>query len=155
MKHLLKLLIFSLLLIIAVTACNSNQKEDDIPIENLTKSVDSDLYKLISGKWQLMEVRASFVSNPPFVYDCSEYNIVYEFKTNGVLIVSGETDESIGYTAGEYTYSFVDDVFGWLHLPWGLQINNYSPSWYNISSEELIIDYSPLDGSTSCFIRID
>ena len=160
---LLKLLTFSLLLMTLAAACNKNQKENDVQIENpeeAIKHIDSELYALISGKWQLVEVREVFVPVPPHPsYDYSGYNIVYEFKTNGVLTVSGETydiDRYIGHEIGEHPYSFIDDDrgLGMPNLPFGLQIDNF-PYWYQISSEELKIDYSPGDGYIYFLIKLN
>jgi len=152
MKKPFKLLIFTLLLMVAAMACKSNLTEEDMQTENLEE--------LIIGKWQLVKVDEVFVPiPPPPSYDYSKYNIMYEFKANGVLTVFGETnniERYIGHEICDHLYSFVDDDggLGMPNLPFGLQIGTFT-SWYKISSEELIINDSPLDGYIYYLIKIN
>jgi hypothetical protein len=105
----------------------------------------------IVGKWKLEKIRV--ISRLGiFCTDYSPYNVVYEFKENGILIVTGDI-EDYNWTGD---YSFVKDEWGMGQdgYPWGLNING-STNWYILSSKKLIIDNSPLDGPTSYFVKID
>jgi len=59
----------------------------------------------IIGKWKLIEVRNTFAQ---IKIDYSQYNIVYEFKTDGILTVSGKTNDiqiqAGQLSAGVYNY---------------------------------------------------
>ena len=59
----------------------------------------------IIGKWKLVEVKKTMP--PEESYDYSQYDLIYEFKTNGVLTVSGEIEDVVnyGFSIGEYSYS--------------------------------------------------
>ena len=158
MKNIIKLQVILILLVAGIVGCNKTNESNQIE-EIPEETIDSTLYTLISGKWQLLTVEEVFVPVPQPTHDYSKYNIVYEFKPNGVLTVSGATDDIeryIGHKTGKHSYSFIDDgnKLGMVGLPFGLQINNFI-SWYQLSSEELIINDSPLDGYVYFLIKID
>ena len=159
--NVIKLHIIAIIVVAFVLGCNKTNEKDfveKLPEENPTELVNSTLYKLILGKWQLLQVDEVFTPEPPSLsHDYSEYNIVYELKTNGVLTVSGEiedVDTYRGHTIGNHTYSFIDDdnQMGNPSFPFGLQIDALT-SWYKISSEELIINNSPMDGFIYSLIK--
>ena len=104
----------------------------------------------IVGRWKLEKINLSSRTGTTCT-DCSPYNVVYEFKENGVLTVSGDI-ENLGHKSGEYT--FVNDEWGMGQkgFPWGLNLSN-GPTWYMLSSKKLIIDYSRGDGATYYFVR--
>lgn len=94
----------------------------------------------IIGKWKLMKEQTSGFGS----IDYSKRNIVYEFKTNGVLTVSG--NGNTGWKEkGRHSYS----IDNYREIQAG-----YSSSWYNVSPGELIIDSRPLDGSAFYFAKI-
>ena len=88
----------------------------------------------------------------------SETDIVYEFKTNGILTVSRESDyESLPYGTekGDYEWSIteVKDSYSETGFSMRLKIGLYY--WYRISCNKLVIDYLPLDGGIEYLIKID
>ena len=105
----------------------------------------------IIGKWELEKISVSSRMGTSCM-DCSPYNIVYEFKKNGVLTVSRDI-EDYGHQSGEYTFLKDEWNMGQEGFPWGLAINNNGATWYMLSSKKLIIDYSPGDGATYYFVR--
>jgi len=106
----------------------------------------------IIGKWKLVKVTSSFTSIGPISFDYSQYNILYEFKVNDILTVSGKTDNIdnyMGHEIGEHSYSIIDEDKGYDRLTidgqgWGHQI----------SSNELIISLAFLDGPIYDFVKI-
>ena len=108
----------------------------------------------IVGNWKLLKERIPFTSTGPITRDYSQDSIVYEFKQDGTLIVSENAKNYGLHESGKY--SFIKDEWGMGlgDYPWGLKINQGQTNWYRISSEELIIDGSPLDGSTLYFVKI-
>ena len=106
----------------------------------------------IIGKWKLEKIRVHSRLGVSCT-DCSPYNVVYEFKQNGALTVSGSTENFGWHESGEY--SFIKDEWSMGHdgYPWGLNINNGLTNWYVLSSKKLIIDYSPGDGATYYFVK--
>jgi len=131
---------FLLAICLTVTGCDTN-KDNQI--------------KYIIGEWKLKKVTIPFIDKS---YDYSQYSIVYEFKRNGVLTVSGETDvidTYIGHTIGKYSYTFIEDKegYGMVGLPYGLKIDD-DTYWYKISSEELTITRTPLDGYAYYLVKL-
>ncbi len=164
---ILKLQILLLFFTVSIVGCNKSTKinnEEKNPEEKINEEKKPEegnpYYTLLIGKWKLEKVKEVFVPvPPPPTHDYSQYNIVYEFKTNKVLIVSGEIEKIkryIGHNPGEHSYSFIydDNKLGLPNLPYGLKIDNFI-SWYNITSEELIINDSPVDGYIYYLIKIN
>ena len=105
----------------------------------------------IIGKWKLEKIKVHSRLGISCT-DCSPYSVVYEFKQNGTLTVSGNAENYGWHESGEY--SFAKDEWGMGHdgYPWGLNING-TTNWYILSSKKLIIDYSPGDGATLYFVK--
>jgi hypothetical protein len=102
---------------------------------------------LINTKWKLVEVRELSMVSGMNIIDYSLYNVIFEFKTNGVLTVSDTSEHFDRFPEiGEHSYSIIDNS--------QLYIENRL-WWYSISSEELILDNSPFDGDIYYFIKID
>lgn len=98
----------------------------------------------IIGKWKLMKEQTSGFVGSPSEIDYSKHNIVYEFKTNGFLTVSGNGNTG-WIKKGSHSYS----IGNYREIQVG-----YSSSWYNVSPSELIIDSRPVDGSAFYFAKI-
>lgn len=133
MKKLFSVFIFAFLLL-------SCSKENDT-LENE-----------IIGEWKLFEVMIiDFQSNPTIDY--SDKNIIYTFKSDGTMIVSG--GQNPGYSNGEYEYIFEEDFLG--ELPegpktWLVKIN--STKWtYELSEGIMTLSNSFVDGPTLRFKR--
>ena len=106
----------------------------------------------IIGIWKLEKIRV--ISRLGIsCTDCSSYNVMYEFKQNGMLTVSGNSENLGWHESGEYAFVKDEWNMGQDGYPWGLSINKGSTNWYVLSSKKLIIDNSPLDGATYYFIR--
>ncbi|MCX2681525.1 lipocalin-like domain-containing protein [Galbibacter sp. EGI 63066] len=61
----------------------------------------------ITGNWKLVEAKFYGLGDGSVSDGSTDYtneNIMYNFQTNGILIVSG--GENAGYPSGEYEYSF-------------------------------------------------
>jgi hypothetical protein len=82
-------------------------------------------------------------------FDYFKDTILFEFKTDGILTVSGRTDLQWPYD-GDYTYSIVepDEQNDYRNLKIGA-----SYFWTRVSSKELKIDASPLDGEVHKLIK--
>ena len=138
-----------LLLLGSITSCSKQEDDDDI-ITNATEG--------IIGDWKLDKVKANFFLAEDKTQDLSKNNIVYQFRSDGILTVSGNVDpinNYPGHTVRDYTYS-IDETqkhgpSGW---PRGLKIDDFI-YWYRLSQDKLIIDASPLDGATYYLTRID
>jgi len=104
----------------------------------------------IVGKWKLVESRYFSFINGLQVSDYSQYNIVYEFKTNNVLFVSGVADDNFSlYGNGEHFYSIGDFADGR-----NLKIGDHGLWWSRISSKKLELDLMPLDGGLIVFDKL-
>jgi len=155
MKRINIILVFLLPCLLFIGCKNGNGNEPK-PENNINNTE-------IIGKWKLEKVDAPFVAQS---FDYSQYNIVYEFKSNGVLTVSSETDIIdeyigdeiyIGHGIGEHSYSFVENKEGylWVDYPYRLVIDRCTyPYWYLISSDELEISASPVDGFVYYLVKL-
>ena len=110
-----------------------------LSVEELPASITS-----VIGKWKLMKEQTSGFVSPSKEIDYSKQNIVYEFKTNGALTVSGKGNTG-WLEKGEHTYS----IGNYQEIRVG-----YSSSWYGINPTELVIDSRPVDGSAFYFAKI-
>ena len=93
---ILKLTAILLILTGNLSSCtNKNNAED----EEIT-----DPKTAFFGKWKL-----EFIIDSMFSIDCSQYNIVYEFKANNILMVSGNTDniDNRIHGIGKYHYEVI------------------------------------------------
>jgi hypothetical protein len=104
----------------------------------------------IVGKYKL--VKAVPITRPES-YECSQYNIMFEFKTNGTLTVSGKTDQANIYVIpeGDYLYLLKNSK---LRIKSDMLFQGKLDFWYNLSSKEITLspalfsdDMSDLDGS--------
>jgi hypothetical protein len=117
-------------------------------------SVEHDESASIVGKWQLVRTIAVFTARGPIMLDVSPHNIGYEFKSNGILTVSG--NQSIGPESGGHSYSIVDNDEGvglWISLP-ALKIGDRHYE-YKISSEKLEFNDAYMDGSIYRLVKIN
>ncbi|WP_114749758.1 hypothetical protein [Pleomorphovibrio marinus] len=98
----------------------------------------------VIGKWRLIKEYTSGFGSPQEEIDYSKRNIVYDFKNDGVLMVSG--DGHTGWVKnGNHSYS----IGNFRRIKVG-----YRSSWYSVSPNELIIDSRPADGSAFYFAKV-
>ena len=119
---------FLFLIVTLLCSCNKNE----IPLD-------------ITGTWKLTHVgiKSIPVTFPPLNYvslspfeNYVQYNIFYEFRENGTLTISGETeqiDSYLGHEIGEYVYSVG-------------QLREKS-DWKILHIDENLYTFSFLDGS--------
>ncbi len=140
---------FTVIMLLLAAGCFSSCSEKVNEKPNIDKSVS------IIGKWKLVKVQVVFYNRD--LYDYSHYNIIYEFKSNNVLTVSGETDDIDtyrGHNIGEHVYSITDDDKVIPGSSPVLKIDEIY-SLFSISSKSLEISYAPLDGPIYFLIKIE
>jgi len=136
----------------SVVGCSKRDAKEPVEEPFLEESSTEKVYLkdslMLIGKWHLVKVTTSGFSpdgKGPVSYDYSQNDIVYEFKTNGVLTISSETD-NIGNYCGDrlrdYQFLFSHDNLRNCYI---IEISHF-PHWYLISAEELVLDTRPLDG---------
>jgi hypothetical protein len=120
----------------------------EVPEENNQIEIST-----IINNWKLLKVTTPFTPVGPITYDYSPYNIIYEFKTNDILIVSGKIDNFEmyrGHVPDTYYYSINKDDKGGIWL----KINNMTFGC-SISSKELNFNNVPLDGYLYYLVKIN
>ena len=125
-------------------AVRVDKLRDDVKVVLKVDELPASITSII-GKWKLMKECTSGFGSLSEEIDYSNLNIVYEFKTNGILTVSGNGNAGL-VGKGNHSYSIGNYQV--------LQIGN-SSSWYAVSSNELIIDSRPVDGSAFYFAKIE
>ncbi len=96
----------------------------------------------IIGQWKLVKQGGGLAMCALSVMiDYSQHDIIYEFRSNGVLTITGDPQHQIWPEIGEHSYSFIDENNGYEipGLSYGLQIDDFSNFWYSISSEQLVV----------------
>jgi len=107
----------------------------------------------IIGKWKLIEVQYLGIDGLSSK-DYSSENIIYNFKSNGILEVTG--GENIGYSTGEYDYIFGEGNLGGDNVdPKVLLLQIDGSKWtFDLNNEKLKIGQSYVDGADLIFVRI-
>ncbi|MGS2761408.1 hypothetical protein [Sinomicrobium sp. M5D2P9] len=128
------------LIVLLIWSCSGNDEDSNSIVGN---------WKLTEAEFYSPEGGGSSESS----IDYSNENILYNFRFNGTLVVSG--GENAGYANGEYEYTFEKDYLGGLPegtKVWLVKIN--STKWaYNVSDGVMTISTSYVDGPTLKFER--
>ena len=131
---------------------NAENYNTDCITGDLNNNITADQ---ILGEWKLTRGRNVW---PVYLStDFSNDNIIYNFKPDGILVISGVGTEEPPhtYSDGEYSYVF-EHVDSWDETVWKLTINSQSWNavWTYISQNDLmVLSQSYIDGSELCFIR--
>jgi hypothetical protein len=87
----------------------------------------------------------------------SNENIIYNFQSNGVLVISGSTNLNGYFENGEYLYEFEKDNLSNSPNSDGLKIwlvKIEGEKWtYKSQNDLMVIGQSYVDGSDLCFER--
>ncbi len=109
----------------------------------------------IVGNWKLMEAKFYGLeggTTSEGSIDYSNQNIIYNFQTNEILLVSG--GGNAGYPTGEYEYSFGTDYLGGSNEPQILIVKINSSKWtYDFKDRKMILGKSYVDGPDLIFER--
>lgn len=129
-----------LLLIVICSSCNNN---------------DDEVSNQIIGNWKLIEAKLPGLKggdSAERLIDYTNENIIYNFKPNGVLIVSGESNIEYGYNNGKYEYFFGEDHLGGNNTPKVLLVKINNSKWtYNLTNGKMTLGQSYFDGADLIF----
>jgi len=120
--------------------------------------IDQDTSASIIGKWQLIKRRHSSRGGERCLDFC-QHNIVYEFKPNGILTISRNSEIDINSRVEEdHSYSLivsVEKIQGIARKIFWLKTDKLA-YWYRINSKELLLQvYHQPSSPTKYFIRIN
>jgi|SRR5690554_1389491 len=93
-KRIAFTLILSLLIGISFSSCKKEEIDEEYPTQHL-------------GKWQLVAVEYRTETFELISADYSQANIIYDFRENNVMVVSGEIEgieDYRGHAIGEHSY---------------------------------------------------
>lgn len=114
-------------------------------------SNDDDISNQIIGNWKLTEAKFYGIEGEGSI-DYSDENIIYNFKANGILVVSG--GDNAGYTNGEYEYFFGEDHLGGNTDPKVLLVKINNSKWtYDLTNKKMTLGQSYVDGPNLIFER--
>lgn len=131
MKKIVTLFIIGLL----VSSCSNND----------------DISNKIVGNWKLTKATFYSYEGEGFI-DYSGKNIIYNFKSNGILVVSG--GKNAGYPDGSYAYFFGEDHLGGMNDPKVLLVKINNSKWtYNLTNGKMTLGQSYVDGPNLIFER--
>lgn len=118
-------------------------------------SNSDDDFNQIVGNWKLTKAkfyRLDGANASDGIIDYTNDNIIYNFKANGTLIISG--GKNVGYENGEYLYFFGDDFLGANTDPKILLVKINDAKWtYNLTNGIMTLGKSYVDGSDLIFER--
>lgn len=143
-------LILSIVIILTTFSC----KKGDSIIGDLNCTVTAIHGKKdnIIGKWKLVTGRQFGYKITNEDYSCQ--NIIYEFKSNGNLIVTGDVENYFGISPGTYEFKLNSKpVHEWIEEKQTLRIGDRD--WpCGISQYKMTLNDSPLDGPILTLYRI-
>ncbi|WP_369049538.1 hypothetical protein [Tenacibaculum sp. UWU-22] len=114
-------------------------------------SNDNDISNQIVGNWKLTEAKFYGLEGEDSI-DYSNKNINYNFKSNGILVVSG--GDNAGYANGEYHYFFGKDHLGGNTDPKILLVKINISKWtYGLTNGKMTLGQSYVDGPNLIFER--
>ena len=127
---------------------NKNQLQCTVTVK---KGADDD----IIGKWKLVKARIIKLAHDISTEDYSCNDIIYHFKADGSLIISGVDDGMPVMRNGEYAFEFNDTIlYDHLEYDHTLKIGK-SKKACGIHNNAMTLDASPVDGNTLYFIRVE
>jgi len=165
MKTFLKFTALSvvlLILAIGFVSCDEQNECNPIPLNiedcwAIFGTFAHDSSASIVGKWTLKKAFSGWKGQS--CWDYSQCNIIYEFRPDGSLIISGRPAGLPVYHRGNrHSYSIIDLIWpsgtpGVTITYPGIRIGNWEYQ-LTLSSNEMIISQAAHDGSTFYFVRI-
>ena len=116
-----------------------------VVLSSCTGDDNSRINNQIIGEWKLMKAEIVSFSQNPSIIDYSDENIIYNFKSEGKLVITGEVN--VGYLEGEYDYYFGDDYLGGTSGSKSLLVKINTAKWtYNLTNGEMKLGQSYVDG---------
>ena len=104
---------YLLIITICITSCLSCGKcNDNLPCENIDDNQCDDARGTdIIAQWKLIDILESYDYDSPnyqgiIVTDYSDKNIIYDFRSNNKLVITGTLPEGF-YAEGEYAYRYI------------------------------------------------
>ena len=129
-----------LILIMAIATLLSCSKDDDSTTDQIV------------GEWRLLRTTCCFFEGGKTT-DYSDENIIYNFKRNGILIITG--GQNVEYPVGEYQYFFGKDNLGSnTNEPKILLVKIDNNKWtYSLTKGIMTLGMSYIDGPNLEFER--
>lgn len=145
MKTIIDKAFFFFFLFFLLHSCSSDKNNSGLDEFDCfcERKTDVNLSDLI-GKWKLRKVQTVFLN--PRVYDYSSKDIIFDFRQDGVLIITSDIGEFVGGNSGEFSYSLSQNALS-------LQIDQTSKECC-LSDIILKLDGSSLDGPILCLVKI-
>jgi|SRR5690606_13581353 len=107
----------------------------------------------IKGKWKLVKGSTVFYNPRTVDYSCDE--VIYNFKSNGTLVITSDTEDLISLPSGEYPYILTrSPIYEGIGKPYTVKINSLDIAC-SISNGIMILDNSRVDAPILEFVRIE
>lgn len=109
----------------------------------------------IIGKWKLVKVNIIKLAEEIRTEDYSCDDIIYHFREDRSLLISGVEDGMPVRQNGEYPFELMDSVlYEHMNYDHTLKIDSLKTAC-GIEDNAMILDASPLDGNTLYFVRVE
>ncbi|MBN1651255.1 MAG: hypothetical protein JW857_08000 [Bacteroidales bacterium] len=108
----------------------------------------------ILGQWKLIREKTAWLEASTYNY--TNDTIIYNFQSDGNLIVTGNPYTNRAYANGSYTYVFEKEDAGGADYPeiWSVKIRSLSYT-YKSKANRMELGLSYVDGSDYCFEKTD
>lgn len=104
------------------------------------------------GKWKLVKSESVFMNRNAEDYSCNK--IIYDFRSDGTLVITSDIDKYIGSKPGTYQYKFTKtSLYEGGSQSYMLQVNQRSVAC-GISEGVMNLDDSPVDGPILYLVRL-
>lgn len=141
-------IVLLIVLPLLISACQKDERKEEIVKCTIVAKEGSN--DNVIGKWKLVTGETTFFNPRKEDYSCQD--IIYDFREDGTLVISGNNEQLIGYEGGEYTFEF-SKIELYEGLNYSLTIENGSIGC-SIEKNHMILDNSPLDGPILHLVRI-
>src|SRR5690625_1434210 len=127
-----------------------NENELQCPV-TIQEGSDDD----IMGKWKLIKADITRLAEEIRTEDYSCDDIIYHFREDRSLLISGVEDGMPVQQNGEYSYELIDSIlYEHMDYDYTLKIDSQKIAC-GMEDNAMILDASPLDGNTLYFVRVE
>lgn len=127
-----------------------NENELKCPV-TIQEGSDDD----VMGKWKLVKTDITRLAEEIRTEDYSCDDIIYHFREDSSLLISGVEDGIPVRQNGEYPFELIDSVlYEHMNYDHTLKIGSQKIAC-GIEDNAMILDASPLDGDTLYFVRVE
>lgn len=123
------------------------------------RSQDNESQNHLAGRWKLVQVKQAVINNNGLTevsnIDYTSKKIIYTFQEDKFVVVTGATNEQIGYLNGQHTYTFITETDPSLPTHKLNYIVIDQSKWlYSLGENKLTLNQMHVDGPELTFEKV-